>query len=219
MDTADNGMRRFLGFSGILLGAFLLVFLVAEAAGFDLGAVAGDMQEGNALWAALLGMGLLLADIFLPTPSSLIMIANGALFGLWMGAVLSLLGSLGATLLGYGLGAWGQVALNRWLGPGALAAGKRLLDRYGMLAVMVTRPIPLLAETVAVVAGTAGMSFRKVLAGSIAGLLPTVAIYAWAGASLETDSLGAWPFLIVFGLASLLFLIGYFKQRSAEKKS
>ena len=195
------------------MGGFLLIFIVAMLVGFDLTETAEEMKNMNSPLAMLAGISLLLADIFLPTPSSLVMIVNGALFGLWLGAFLSLLGSMGASLFGYGLGKWGSGRVEKWIGEGAVKDGKNLLKRYGVLAVMVTRPIPLLAETVAVVAGAAGMPFRKVLAGSLAGLAPTVLIYAWAGANLQEDSLGVWPFLLVFGLASLLFLFGFFRDR------
>ncbi|MDP9419663.1 MAG: hypothetical protein M3P53_05890 [Actinomycetota bacterium] len=42
------------------------------------------------LAAAALGVGLLVADIVLPVPSSVVMVAHGALFGLRLGAVLSM---------------------------------------------------------------------------------------------------------------------------------
>ncbi len=42
------------------------------------------------LAADALGVGLLVADIVLPVPSSVVMVAHGALFGLRLGAVLSM---------------------------------------------------------------------------------------------------------------------------------
>ena len=46
------------------------------------------LQRGGVI-AALVGIALLVADVLLPVPSSLIMIANGAMFGIWMGTLLS----------------------------------------------------------------------------------------------------------------------------------
>ena len=220
MQNTESGQsRRYFWFAGATLGVFLLIFIVAEALGFDLSGVAGQMEEMQLPLAAMAGVGMLLADIFLPTPSSLVMIANGTLFGWLIGTLLSLVGSMGATFLGYAVGKGGSGKAERWMGRAAMDYGKKLLARHGMLAIMVTRPVPLLAETVAVVAGTSGLSIRKVFWGSLAGLLPTTLLYAWAGDNLATDALGIWPFLTVFGLASVFFLIGYFKHKPTQSKN
>jgi hypothetical protein len=59
-------------------------------------------QDGPA--AAAVGVGLLVVDVVLPVPSSAVMVAHGALFGVVLGALLSLLGSVGAAMVG---SAWG----------------------------------------------------------------------------------------------------------------
>ena len=50
--------------------------------------------------AAWIGVGLLVADIVLPVPSSVVMLAHGALFGVIPGAALSLLGRTGNAVVG-----------------------------------------------------------------------------------------------------------------------
>ena len=56
-----------------------------------------------------------------------------------------------------------------------------LLRRWGALAILVTRPVPLLAETTAIIAGTTTMSWQMTLV-SVAGSLPAALIYAVVGA-------------------------------------
>ncbi len=211
-----HSLKRFLSLSGLILGTFLLVFVFAEATGFNFLAQVEQMDDMLLPLAALLGIALLAGDVFLPVPASLIMIAFGSLFGFAGGAALSLAGGVLAALLGYWLGRMGKNRFAKWFGAGALEEGKRLFENHGLWAVVISRPIPLVSETIAVVAGSSDYSFKKMLLGSFLGNLPAALIYAWAGNTLRDDDLGIWPFLIVFALASLLFLIGRFRKGKAS---
>ncbi|SCF11403.1 Uncharacterized membrane protein YdjX, TVP38/TMEM64 family, SNARE-associated domain [Micromonospora purpureochromogenes] len=135
--------------------------------------------------AAATSLALLLADVALPVPSSLVMVANGALFGVLPGTLLSLLGGLGATLVAFGLGRRSRGLLARTTTSAQRARAERLLNRYGLLAVLVTRPVPVLAETVALLAGTTTLGWWRVTLASAAGVLPAALIYAAAGATAQ----------------------------------
>lgn len=214
----EHSLKRFLSFSGLILGTFLLVFVFAEAIGFNFIEQVEQMDDMLLPLAALLGLALLAGDVFLPVPASLIMIAFGSLFGLAGGAALSLVGGVLAAVLGYYLGRLGKARFAKWFGQAALDEGGKLFEKHGLWAVIVSRPIPLISETIAVVAGSADYNFRRMLLGSFLGTLPAAIIYAWAGATLRSDSLGMWPFLIVFALASALFLIGRFRPQSQKQQ-
>src|SRR5688572_14987270 len=47
--------------------------------------------------------GLLAVDIFIPVPSSLVMILSGAAFGVWWGALIAFIGSIAGEWLGFEL--------------------------------------------------------------------------------------------------------------------
>ena len=55
----------------------------------------------------------------------------------------------------------------------------------GPLAVLVTRPVPLAGETVAVLAGASGMGWTRCALAATAGALPEAVLYSWAGASVR----------------------------------
>jgi 3-dehydroquinate synthase len=132
--------------------------------------------------AALTSVALLASDIFLPIPSSIVMTFNGTLFSLLPGALVSMSGLLAGALLGYWIARqYGTKAIR-------LVVGGRIDDtvapffvRYGVLAVMLSRPIPLVAETITCMAGTARMPFRPFLVGQLLGNVPLALGYAWAG--------------------------------------
>ncbi len=212
----EHSLKRFLSFSGLILGVFILIFVFAEAIGFNFMDQVAQMDSMLLPLAALVGLALLAGDVFLPVPASLIMIAFGSLFGLVGGTLLSLVGGVLAALLGYGLGRMGKARFAKWFGRAALDEGNKLFERHGLWAVIISRPIPLISETVAVVAGSADYNFRRMVLGSVVGTFPAAIIYAWAGTTLHSDSLGIWPFLIVFAIASALFLIGRFRKAKSN---
>ena len=85
----------------VLAGTSLLLFALVEAAGVPLLTDPLPTLRAAGALAAVLGVALLVADVAVPVPASLVMLANGALFGLLPGAALSLLGGVGATVVGF----------------------------------------------------------------------------------------------------------------------
>ena len=93
-----------------MIGVMLLLFGLVEALGIPLLTNPTASLTRLGALAAPLGVALLVADVVLPVPSSLVMVARGAPFGVAVGALLSLVGSLGAGLFGFGLGRRGRAA-------------------------------------------------------------------------------------------------------------
>ena len=135
--------------------------------------------------AGVLGVGLLIADVVLPVPSSGVMVVHGAVHGLMMGSVLSLIGGTGATVVAFLLGRRSRATLERLAGPEQQARATVLLDRFGVWAVLLTRPVPVLAETVAIMAGTGRLRWEQAAwAGALGTLLPAIG-YAAVGTAMS----------------------------------
>jgi membrane protein DedA with SNARE-associated domain len=107
---------------------------------------------------------------------------------------------MGAMLVGFGMGRRGGPLLTRIVSPQERAAAERLLARWGVLAILVTRPVPLLAETVAVLAGASSLGWRAAMLAALAGSSPIALIYALTGAAIVTGS-DALVFAAVVGVA------------------
>lgn len=192
-------MRRYVLIFAGLVGLFLILFLAAEVLNIPLltdpQAVLSDQEAG---WAAGTGVFLLVVDVVLPVPSSLVMVAHGALFGPLWGALLSLLGRAGFSVSGYLLGRRSAPYALRRIDPAERDRAERLLERWGLLAVVFTRPVPMVAESVSVMAGMSTLGLAPVLAASVLGSLPEAILYAVAG-SLSTrfqNTALIWLFLI-----------------------
>jgi uncharacterized membrane protein YdjX (TVP38/TMEM64 family) len=158
--------------------------------------------------AAMVVSCLLLAgDVVLPVPSSMVMIANGAMFGTMTGTLVSLAGGVLAAYTGWILGRWGSRWMTRFAGESSMTRAKQFMDRWGFLAILLSRPIPVLAETIAIMAGSLRMSPLRVGIYSAAGLLAPCLVYAYAG-SRASNAPTAWQTMVwVVGVAGLVWLV------------
>jgi uncharacterized membrane protein YdjX (TVP38/TMEM64 family) len=201
-------VKRYFLIVGGLIAVFMILFFIVEALGV---AFLTDptpwMQHGGVL-AAALGVGLLIADVFLPVPSSLVMVAHGSLFGVVVGTLLSLIGSVGAALLGFAVGRRGGKFLERVVTPAEQARANNMLERWGVLAIIVTRPIPMLAETVAIMSGASSLGWGTVALASFVGSLPPALIYALTGAAVANFQTTSLMFGVVLLVAGLFWLTG-----------
>ena len=201
-------MKRYLLIMTLMMSCFLVLFLVVEAFGVP---VLVDptpwMNQGGAL-AASIGVSLLIADVLLPVPSSLVMVAHGALFGVALGTLLSLLGSVWAALFGFAIGRRGGKLLERVVTREERKRADSLLARWGALAIIVTRPFPVLAETVSIMAGASSLGWGSVILASLAGSLPPALLYALTGAAVMSFQSTTLMFGVVLLIAGLFWIVG-----------
>jgi len=207
---ADVSLARYWVLVGVVFALFLLTFVVVAALSVPLLDDPAPLLGRGGGPAALGGGALLVADVVLPVPASVVMIANGVLFGIAAGAALSLIGGTAAAVAGYGLGRWaGPAVLRRVCSPAEQQRAMRLVARWGVLAVVVTRPVPLLAETVAVMAGAQRMGWGRTAVAAVVGVLPAAVLYAAAGALGGSGQVGLGVFGVVVLVAALLWFGGW----------
>ena len=211
---SPGGLRRYWLLTGGLLLLFLGLFAAARASGVQILRDPGPWLGAAGPSAAGVAVALLIADVVLPVPSSLIMVADGALFGVGLGTVLSLLGSLGASLLGFFIGRRSQRWIAHLVTPAEKTRADAVLARWGALAIVLTRPLPLLAETVAILAGASPLGWGRMVVASVAGALPVCLLYAIAGATSRRLETGLWVFLGVVGTAGVFYWLGRRASRS-----
>jgi uncharacterized membrane protein YdjX (TVP38/TMEM64 family) len=193
-------MNRYAWIGAAMILVFAALFGLVEL--LDVG-ILGDpstvMSHGG-LAAAAVGIGLLVADVLIPVPSSVVMVAHGALFGVALGSAVSLLGNLGAAWFGFWIGRRGGPMLDRVMSEDERRRGDAMLARWGMMAIVVTRPVPMLAETMVILAGTSGLGWGQLTLATLAGSLPAAVLLAAAGATgMALDSA-----LLVFVLVLLI---------------
>ncbi len=203
-----SAVKRYAAVAGLICALMLALLGLAEL--LDLQLLTDDSPDlGEAgLGAAAASFALLAGDVLLPVPSSGVMIANGALFGPVAGALLSLAGSEAAALLAYAVGRRGGALLDRVVSPADRERAAALLDERGIVAIVATRPVPVVAETTAILAGAIGMPLGRFAWAAAAGALPPAVAYALAGAVAERFGAALVVFGGVLALSALVWLAG-----------
>lgn len=174
-------LRRYALLYAGVVGVMLVLFGVAESLHLPYLTDPDPLRGHGGAVAAVIGVTLLVVDVALPVPSSLVMVAHGALFGIVGGTVLSMVGSLGAFVLAFALGRGGAPVVARVVSDEGRRRADQLLARWGPVAILLTRPVPILAETVAFAAGASPVRWRGALVAATLGYLPPAAAYAMAG--------------------------------------
>lgn len=188
---------------------FLISFLIVEQLQIPLLTNLDTFMPAANATAAVMGILLLTADVLIPIPSTVVMLLNGALFGIVPGALFSLVGSLGAAWVGFLLGRLGSPWFSRLIPADQMSRANNLLKEWGLIAIIITRPVPLLAETVVVVAGTSTLSWSQLTVSAFVGALPTVILYAVMGATAVTLNSAILSFCLVILIAAFFW---YFRE-------
>lgn len=112
----------------------------------------------------LIFFGLLASDIVLPVPSSTVSTACGYILGLWPGILVSWGGMSLACYLGYILAAhFGRPITDRLVGKKEVARLETLGRKHGNWAIIIARPVPVLAEASVLFAGLGGMRLSRLM--------------------------------------------------------
>jgi uncharacterized membrane protein YdjX (TVP38/TMEM64 family) len=109
-------------------------------------------------WAWLVGIGLIVADLVAPVPSTAVIAGLGMIYGPILGGWIGGIGSTLAGLIAFGgCRAVGPRVARRLIGEADLVMLRRFFDQYGLWAVALSRWMPLLPEALCCLAGLAGM--------------------------------------------------------------
>lgn len=201
-------MKRYAIVALIIATLILVSFLIVEALGIPILTDPSDDIRSGGWVAAAIGGGLLLADVFIPIPSSVIMIAHGAAFGVLGGFILSLAASVGGAMIGWWIGNRGSSVMDRIVTPQEKQQANAFIFRYGLLAIIISRLLPIVAETVAIMSGTTDLGWRRVLIATTLGSIPPALIYAIAGTATTDFASGVLVTVGVVIVGVVAWIIG-----------
>lgn len=156
-------------------------------------------------------VAILATDVFLPVPSGPISTLAGSQLGLVAGTLASALGmTLGGTIAFALSRRWGRPLAERFADPRQLTDLEAAADTHGPWLLIVTRPLPVLAEAGVLLVGTLQMSWRVFLPALIGSNLLIAATYALLG---QTASERGWlPIAVCLSIA-LPILVTYAAKR------
>jgi uncharacterized membrane protein YdjX (TVP38/TMEM64 family) len=178
-------MRLFLLFVGLAAIVLVIFFIWGDpllTTFSQEGSIAWLNEYGGWAWAA--AIVLLMGDILLPLPATLIMSALGYIYGTLAGGLISIAGSFLAGSAGYWLCyLMGEKAAIRLLGQKDYVRGKKLSDKVGGWVVALSRWLPVFPEVIACMAGLTRMPPRNFHLALLCGSLPLGFMYAFVGAA------------------------------------
>ncbi|NQW00618.1 MAG: VTT domain-containing protein [Rhodospirillales bacterium] len=135
---------------------------------------------GAYAWAA--AIGLLVADLAIPVPTTAVMAALGMVYGPVLGGFYGAVGSVVSGLVGYGLCRKLGRPFALWLsGEKGLAEGERIFESLGGWIVAMSRWLPVVSEVVACMAGLSRMSFPVFFAALVCGSVPLGFLFSTIG--------------------------------------
>ncbi len=139
-------------------------------------------------WAWLAGMLMLVADLVLPLPGTVIMSALGFIYGPLLGGLIASAGAMLAGLTGYGIGRFcPEPFARRWMGENDYRKGRALFEKNGGWVVAASRALPILSEVISCTAGLMRMPFSSFLPALASGALPVGFLFAAVGAAGRSE--------------------------------
>ena len=143
-----------------------------------------EWLRGYGTWAWAIAIILLIADLFLPLPATIIMSALGYIYGPLVGGLISAAGSFASGVLAYWLCRMlGENAATWVLGKKEYERGKKISARVGGWVVALSRWLPVFPEVIACMAGLTRMPPKNFYLALACGSLPLGFIYAIIGNS------------------------------------
>jgi uncharacterized membrane protein YdjX (TVP38/TMEM64 family) len=143
------------------------------------------MQEQHELQLAIVA-GLLVSDIFLPIPSSAVITYAGGVLGLWAATLTSWFGLTFGACLGFGLAKLlGKPFARRFAEAEDLQRVERVTERYGPAVLLLTRPLPILAEACVLLMGTTELSWKRFLLPVVVANFGISLVYALCGVGFQ----------------------------------
>ncbi len=222
----DARAWRALAVSFVLFGGVGVVFLFgAGLLGLHGGAsVGGWMGAGlRGPWALPAAVGGFALLAFLGVPQFVLIAAAVVAFGPWRGFAYSWVGTWVSAMVGFGLGRrFGARVLSDVSGP-SVRRFMALVGRNGLLASLIVRMVPFAPFIVVnMAAGVTPMRVRDFAAGTAVGIVPKIALTAFAGQAmmrgLSGGGVGVWASLAlaaVLWIAAALVARAWLRRREA----
>ncbi|MDO8295606.1 MAG: TVP38/TMEM64 family protein [Caulobacter sp.] len=174
------------------------------------------LSAAHGPWALPVAISAFAVLAFIGVPQFVLIAAAVVAFGPWTGLTYSWIGTMVSSSIGFWLGrAFGGRLIRDVAGDG-VARFIKLIRRNGFMASLIVRLVPAAPFIVVnMAAGVALMRFRDFLAGTAIGIVPKIALTAFAGNSVVEILRGGGPrHVLLIALAAAIWVGGAFVARN-----
>jgi uncharacterized membrane protein YdjX (TVP38/TMEM64 family) len=223
LTNLDARAWRTLAVSFVLFGGVGVVFLFgAPLLGIDgEGAVQTWLGAAHGIWALPVAVSAFAILAFVGVPQFVLIAAAVVAFGPWTGLAYSWIGTMVSAVIGFYVGrAFGARLLRDYAGEG-IRKFMKLIGRNGFMASLIVRLVPSAPFIVVnMAAGVTPMRLRQFLAGTAIGIIPKIALTAFAGNSIvQALRGGGVQHIALLLLAALVWLVaGWFARIWLKKR-
>ena len=178
-------------------------------------------------------IGMVLEAVIIIIPSELILATGGILagrgiFNFWLSFLVGLLGSVFCAVVIYAMGYFGGTAFVGKYGKYFFMKEEDLkksdawFEKYGMIASLVGRNIPIIRTLISLPIGVAKLSFKKFLIYTTVGSIPWTFVFVYFGYSLGNN----WTVLtnvtskikVPIRILLILFVVSFLYKKIVKKK-
>lgn len=184
----------------IMSGVFLIIVACVLFYAFDLQShpiwqqnfsgpedLAKYLRSFGAMTVFVSTLLMVVQTLFTPLPLFLLAGANGFIFGLWHGVLITLGGSvLGASIAFYLARGFGRGLVSRFIKETYMAKVDQMSHSRGPWMVFMARLVPIIPSSIiSYVAGLSKMTFKGFFIATAIGKLPEIVIYTTLGHSFQ----------------------------------
>ncbi len=161
-----------------------------------------QMIRNSGHWGVLVSLGLMIIHSVIPFPSEFVAIANGMIYGLFWGVVITWSGAIMGASISFALAKrFGRPFINRFLAKQQQEKLDNWTKHYSTGALLFSRFIPIIAfNLINYAAGLANVTWWKFLWTTGCGILPLTTLMVVAGDQIQTLSINWFIFILTIGL-------------------
>ena len=176
--------------------------------------------------------------LIVPIPSEVVLLATGMIWGWLFGGIMGIIGSMAASLLCFYISKRGGRPLaEKFVGESGLAMADRLITKYGIKAIIISRFIPFISfDVISYASGLVDIDIKKYSIGTLIGSIFRAFFYSvWGylligevgGPPIDTSDVELIKsqsevfniiLLVVLAILILMFVLYYIISKHYEKK-
>lgn len=212
-------MKLFVKLFGIamLLAALVLAGFIIW--GTEVETIAADYQsymEGAKPWAWIGAIGLFISDLVLPVPGTVLLSGLGAVYGIVIGGLIGLTGYFLSAMLAYVLARqFGKDLVLKIASEDEVNQAHDCFNRWGGLAVVLSRSMPIFPEVISLMAGLLKMKLSRFIFAVLLGSAPISFFFAWVGAMAVEEP--RWALALTLILPALIWCVSYLFLKRVKK--
>ncbi|AMO72016.1 TVP38/TMEM64 family protein [Sphingorhabdus sp. M41] len=181
---------KWASFGIVFLTTIAIPMLLLDGPAETWGAQALAWADQRPAHVSALVIAALTADIFLPVPNGLTNTLAGSVLGWALASVVVWIGLTLGCIFGYSIGRCaGRPLAKKLVGPDDLDTATEFADDLGVATLIMTRPVPMIAELTTLAAGITRMPLAKfMLATGIANAGVAIVFAGLGAAALQSGS-------------------------------